>query len=287
MGEINELENDAIRAPVQHVVISPAAVAIQPFYDDGQVALYCGDCREILPALGDASFDFLLTDPPYGTTKLRWDTAINFTPLWFEFKRICKRQATMVIFANQPYATDIINSNRRHFRYELVWHKTMPTGFLDVAKRPLRAHENILIFCQIYHGAKEKVVTYNPQKTKGTPYYKRSDKLVTDRAHYDRVDKADTINRGDRQPISVLQFSNGNHATIHPTQKPQALIEWLIKTYTNAGDSILDPFAGSGTTLVAAKNLGRRAIGIEISEKYCHAIVERLAQQPLPLHEAI
>jgi site-specific DNA-methyltransferase (adenine-specific) len=220
------------------------------------IRLYQGDCFALLPKFRKASVDLILTDPPYGSTDCKWDRKIDVQRMWLEFNRIAKPTAMMVIFAAQPFATDVINANRKHFRYDLIWEKPRAVGFLDARRRPLRAHEHILVFSREFKGS-----IYNPQMTEGKPYVCRHGDNSA--GIYGTHRKAVTINNGTRYPRSVLLYSNINRPSLHSTQKPLDLVKYLILTFSKPGDLILDAFAGSGTTLVAARQLQRRAIGIE------------------------
>lgn len=241
-----------------------------------------GDCLQVMRQFPDGHFDLVLTDPPYGTTALAFDQArIDWPAWWAEVHRVAKHNAVIVCFAADLFTVDLIQSNRKHYRYRLVWEKTMPTGFLDANARPLRAHEDILIFSRRGTvGTNKNRPTYNPQKTPGEAY---GDKGVRQARHY--RDDLGNIERegsdGGRHPKTVIKFSNGNRGNEHPTQKPLDLMAWLVRTYSNPGDLILDPFMGSGSTGAAAIQEGRRFIGIELDEKY-HAIAQRRVQNAIP-----
>jgi site-specific DNA-methyltransferase (adenine-specific) len=227
------------------------------------------DCFNVLASMQDGSVDMILTDPPYGTTDLEWDAAPDLARMFAEFNRVAKPNGAIVVMAQQPFATDCIVANRERFRYEWIWEKTNALGFLDANKKPLRAHENILVFYK-------SLPTYNPQKTK----------VISDRVgsfireghtqHYNQRRTSVYVYDGTRYPRSVVKFSNHNGATQHPTQKPLALFEYFIKTYTNEGETVLDCFAGSGTTAVAAINTGRKYIVVEKEEKYIDIIKSRV-----------
>lgn len=224
----------------------------------------------MLPKLPTTSVDVVITDQPYGTTALAWDRPIQWAEWWEQINRIAKPTAPVVCFSQQPFTTDLINSNRRAFRYELIWAKTMPVGWLDAKKRPLRAHENILIFCREYRGQRNALKSvYNPQMTQGAPYQRRPGHRRPS-AHYgSNVYDGGQRNTGTRYPRSVLSFSNAHGGkSPHPTRKPLDLLQWLVLTYSNRGDLILDPFMGSGSTGEAAKLLDRRFIGIEREAAY-------------------
>lgn len=229
-----------------------------------------GDCLELMKEIPDKSIDMILCDLPYGTTHNKWDMVIPLDKLWEQYKNIIKDNGAIVLFAQMPFAATLVNAESKLFRYEWVWHKTMATGFLNANKMPLRAHENILVFYK-------KLPTYNPQKTKGKPYVKGWMNHHTD--NYGEQVKTWAENKsGDRYPVDVIKFSNGNHKSIHPTQKPVDLLEYLIKTYTNEGETVLDNCMGSGSTGVACLNTNRNFIGYELDTNYFNIAKERLEQ---------
>lgn len=241
-----------------------------------ETQLICGDGYEVIESLSAGSVDAVITDPPYGTTALAWDKRMDYARFWAGVTRVVKETGIIAVFCAQPMMTDLINSNRKHFRYDLIWHKTTPVGFLDANRRPLRAHENIAIFCQKWRGAgNAKLSTYNPQFWYGKPYAKRA--AGKERcAHYGTFkDVQRGSEDGRRHPISVLQYANrAGGRSWHPTAKPVELLRWLVATYTEPGELILDPFMGSGPTGVAAVELGRRFVGVEMEPGY-HAIAEQ------------
>ena len=235
-----------------------------------------GDCLEEMKKLPDGCIDMILCDLPYGTTENHWDTIIPFHLLWEQYRRIAKKNTAMVFTAAQPFATDLINSARDMFRYDIVWHKTMPVGFFNSGKMPLRAHELVLVF---YRG----LPTYNPQGNHCKPGIRKRNASWAGH-NYHNTPLTDTKNRGITTPTSVVVFSNNNNDNVgHGTQKPVALFEYLIKTYTNEGDLVLDNCIGSGTTAVAAKRTGRHFIGIELSPEYCEIARKRVAAVPARL----
>jgi site-specific DNA-methyltransferase (adenine-specific) len=233
-----------------------------------------GDAIDVMSQIPDQSIDAIISDPPYGTTALKWDERVDWSAWWVEALRICKPSANILLFAQQPFATDLIISNRNHFRYQIVWEKTMPMGFLDANRRPLRAHELILIFNQ-----KPKGSTYNPQMA---PTAKRSRNRSGNRSvHYGKTACDFGDNNGLAYPRDVIEFSNGNSNKtntdrFHPTQKPLDLMQWLIRSYSNESDLVLDPFSGSGTTAIACKSLDRRFIAIERDPDYHQKSIDRL-----------
>ena len=232
-----------------------------------------GDAIANMRQLPDASIDALISDPPYGTTALQWDKQIDWATFWGEAKRVCKPNATIALFAQQPFATTLIMSNRKDFRYEIVWEKPLAMGFMDSKIRPLRCHELILIFCEKFRGKTPGTrATYNPQKTPGKPYKAKQRGACQ---HYRLHKTNNTDNHGDRFPRDVLKFNNVTRSwdktAFHPTQKPIDLLTWLVLTYTNPGNVVLDPFSGSGTTAVACLERGRYFIGVEKDPHY-HAL---------------
>lgn len=214
------------------------------------------------------SVDMVLADPPYGTTACKWDSIIDLDRLWPELKRIIKPNGAIVMTASQPFTTTLIASNIGMFKYDLKWIKTAGTGFYNANRMPLRAHEDILVFYN-------KLPTYNPQKTPGKPY-----RVTRGSASdvYQGKDLIETVNKtGDRHPLSWRIFKK-DKLKIHPTQKPVALMEYLIQTYTNQGNIVLDFCIGSGSTGVAAANLGRDFIGIEMDERYFTIAKDRITK---------
>jgi DNA modification methylase len=250
---------------------SPKTSPLVPFYTAKGVTLYCAKAEQILPEIHPRAVDAVITDPPYGTTNLAWDQSVRWDSLWPAFNRICKPSAPMVLFASGKFVNELINSNQRQYRYELIWEKNNPVGFLDANRRPLRSHENILIFSKIFKGS-----TYNPQMIEGKMHTVA--KGGNRARHYSmptRIMPARKTNL--YHPRSILRFKNRSSSkSLHPTQKPIDLMKWLVLTYSHRNDTILEPFAGSGSTLVAAAYHGRQAIGIEQSEEYCEIIAKRL-----------
>ncbi|HEX8834302.1 MAG TPA: site-specific DNA-methyltransferase [Abditibacteriaceae bacterium] len=222
--------------------------------------------------LPDASIDALITDPPYATTCLPWDKRIDWPAFWQQAHRVCKPTAVMAMFSAQPFTTELINSNRKYFRYEIIWAKTMATGWLNANRRPLSGHENILIFSRLPSGS-----TYNPQKSAGTPYKSRAHK--TECALYTTGRMTDINNTtGERHPKTWMVFQHDSKRGLHPTQKPVPLMRHLVLSYTNPGDVVLDPFAGSGSTGVACLENQRRFIGIEKEPDYFERAKTRLEE---------
>ena len=219
--------------------------------------LYNEDCLNILPKIPNKSIDLILTDPPYGTTQCKWDSIIPLSIVWKELKRISKENTAIIFTASQPFTTTLINSNIKDFRYDLVWCKNQGTNFYNANRMPLRSHEDILVFYK-------KLPKYNPQKTNGKPY---EQKRGTPSDVYRGKDLHTTKSDGKRFPLSWKIFKKDKEK-LHPTQKPIALCEYLVKTYTEENDTVLDFTMGSGSTGVACKNLNRQFIGIEKDKKY-------------------
>lgn len=230
-----------------------------------------GDCLSVMKQFPDGYFDCVCTDPPYGTTALHFDqTPIDWAAWWAEIHRVTKETGVIVCFAADLFTVDLIQSNRKNYRYRLVWEKTMPTGFLDANRRPLRAHEDILIFARRFKGS-----TYNAQKEAGAPWVRPGRSKPS---HYSggEVQAVRRESDGERHPKTVLKFANPNNNSLHPTQKPEDLISWLVSSYTNPGDKVLDPFAGSGTTGAACVALHREFVGIELDPAYFQIAEKRI-----------
>jgi site-specific DNA-methyltransferase (adenine-specific) len=227
-----------------------------------------------MKTIPDDSVDMILADLPYEITAAKFDILIPFEPLWEQYNRIAKEDAAMVFTASQPFTTSLISSNLKNFRYEWIWEKPQGTNPMVAKIQPLKAHENIIVFYR-------KRPKYNPQMTISTPYggFKSKQKKLGE--VYGDLDSKHRDNpEGTRYPKTVLQFKQ--EKGIHPTQKPVPLMEYLIKTYTNENDVVLDNCFGSGTTGVAAKKTGREFIGIELDEEYFKLGSERINKTPVP-----
>ena len=236
--------------------------------------LILGDCLQKMQSIPESSIDCIIADLPYGVTNNKDDKVIPFDMLWEQLDRVIKDNGCIALFAQGLFYVDLVNSNREHFKYDLVWDKVLTSGFLNANRMPLRSHEQIAIFYK-------KQPTYNPQKTKGKPNHsKGKDKGVSpinnNYGEFGFVDNKETL--GDmKHPTSIIKFAKIHPSkAIHPTQKSVECIEWLIKTYTNAGDTVLDPCMGSGTTGVACANTGRNFIGIELDNKYLEIAKKRI-----------
>ena len=234
------------------------------------INLYQGDCLDILPQI-DNKVNAIICDLPYGTTKNNWDVIIPFDKMWESLLSLCYDNTPIILFGNQPFTSLLVTSNLKMFRYSLVWVKNKFSDFLNANRKPMKTNEDILVFYK-------KQPTYNPQYTYGEPYIRWNTQTAVDKQtnyghHKMNIAKSD----GKRLPTTVLNF-NRVERPLHPTQKPVDLIEWLIKTYTNEGDIVLDFTMGSGTTGVACKNTNRNFIGIEKDEKYFNIAKERIME---------
>lgn len=235
-----------------------------------------GDCLELMKDIPDGSIDMILCDLPYGITGCKWDIIIPFDKLWEQYERIIKYNGAIVLTASQPFTSALVMSNQKMFRYEWIYEKNHATGHLQSKKNPMKAHENILIFYK-------KLPNYNPQKThnhKTANKYTKKVSVQNKTEMYGKLSKeVMTGGNTDRYPRSVLYFqSDKNKSSLHPTQKPVALFEYLIKTYTNENDLVLDNCAGSGTTAIACLNTNRQFIVMEKEQKYFDIINKRVKE---------
>lgn len=237
------------------------------------IKLILGDCLEKMKEIEKGSVDMILTDPPYGTTACKWDSIIPLDLMWLQLKRVIKPNGAIVMTASQPFTSVLISSNIDQFKYEWIWEKNKATGHLNAKKIPMKAHEQVLIFYN-------KPPTYNPQMTDGHKPMNSYTQSGNGEC-YGQTNKPSGGGSTLRYPRSVQQFpviNNDDPEKTHPTQKPVALMEYLIKTYTNEGETVLDFTMGSGTTGVACQNLNRSFIGIEKDEKYFQIASERMGQ---------
>lgn len=238
-------------------------------FDSQNKWLMLGDCLERMKEIPAGSVDMVLCDMPYGTTECKWDSVLNLDLVWSEINRIKKKNTAVLLTAAQPFTSVLVCSNIKQFKYDLVWDKPNGTGFFNAKKMPLRNHESVLVFY-------DKLPTYNPQMTHGHARKKAVKKEVNSEC-YGKAFKKTNYDSTSRYPRSIQKFSSDKQKTnLHPTQKPVALMEWLIKTYSNKGDVVLDFTMGSGSTGVAAKNLNRKFIGIEKDGGYFEVAKNRI-----------
>ena len=236
-----------------------------------------GDCLEIMPTLPDKSIDMILCDLPYGTTDCKWDTIIPFEPLWAQYKRLIKNNGAIVLTASQPFTSALVMSNPGWFKYEWIWDKVRGANFFNLGNRPLKTQEQVLVF------SKTAAFTFNPHRVFRSESSLKRDPIGKSRkyksavtsniGHYNRdINGTCSYNEdGKKHPVDIIRFSiveKGVYELKHPTKKPVALFEYLIRTYTNEGDTVLDNCAGSFTTAIACLNTNREYICIEKDEKY-------------------
>ena len=232
--------------------------------------LWHGDCLELMKNIPDGSVDLVLCDLPYGTTRNKWDCIIPLDRLWEQYKRIIKENGCIALFSQTPFDKILGVSNIEWMKYEWIWEKDNSTGFLNANKMPLKKTENILMFYK-------KPPTYNPQKTAGKPYVCKQKSGSSNWNYNQNQGGHITVNNGDRYPTNILRF-NRDKNKLHPTQKPVALLEYFIKTYTNENDIVLDNCMGSGSCGVACVNTNRRFIGIELDDGYFEIAKKRIEE---------
>ncbi|AUR98411.1 DNA methylase [Vibrio phage 1.250.O._10N.261.55.E11] len=231
-----------------------------------------GDCLEVMEEIPSGTIDMVLADPPFGTTRCKWDTVIPLDPMWSELKRVLKPRGVIILMAAQPFTSVLTCSNLTMFKYDIVWEKPNATGFLNAKKMPLRAHETALVFY-------DKLPTFNPQMTHGHERKVTKRKTVNSEC-YGKALNLSEYDSTSRYPRSVQKFSSDKQkGSFHPTQKPVELMEWLVKSYTNEGGVVLDFCMGSGTAGVAAVRNNRQFIGIEQDEKYFDIAKQRIEQE--------
>lgn len=228
-----------------------------------------GDCLSLLPSLPDNSIDMVLADPPYGTTQCKWDSVIDLAAMWRELERVCKPNAAIVMTGAQPFTAQLVCSNIGMFKYEIIWEKGNATGFLNAKKQPLRAHESVLVFYR-------QQPAYNPQMTSGHAR-KTSKRKTVNSECYGKALSLTEYDSTERYPRSVQFFSSDKQrGSYHATQKPVALMEWLIRSFSNPGDVVLDFCMGSGTTGVACINTDREFIGMEMDGEIFQVATSRI-----------
>ena len=239
--------------------------------------LYHGDCLEIMKNIPNKSINLILCDLPFGTTRNKWDKIISFNKLWEQYNRIITDNGCIALFGQEPFTSKLIMSNLKMFKYRITWEKTLASGQLNCNYAPLKKYEDIIIFSKssaCYVKNKEKAMVYNPQFSVGEPY-KIKRKAVSSKI-YDKQKENSCINDGFRYPTDIIKFSNPRVKNGHPTQKPVDLLEYLIRTYTNEDDIVLDNCMGSGSTGVACLNTNRKFIGIELDKNYFNIAVSRI-----------
>ena len=246
-----------------------------PHTQIGENTLINADCFDVFPHIKDQSVDAIICDLPYGTTQNKYDIILPFDKLWEHYNRIIKDSGAIVLFGQGLFWVDLVNSNRKMFRYDLVWDKQLISGFLNANRMPLRVHENIAVFYK-------QLPTYNPQFTEGKALHSKGKTYLTKEhknQNYGKFQMTDDNRAGSTQkhPKSILSYQKP-HPSIaqHRTEKSLELFEWLVKTYTNEGDLVLDNTMGSGTTNVACAILNRKSIGIEKEQKYYDIAVKRI-----------
>ena len=236
------------------------------------IQLFKGDCLELMKSIPDGSIDAIITDPPYGTTACKWDSVIPFDLMWGQLNRIIKPNGAIVLFGSEPFSSALRMSNIKNYKYDWKWNKSKVTGFLNAKKQPLRKVEDIIVFYK-------KQCTYNPQMKKVKQrFVKRSGEY----SGYGNHEAINSSNNGLEYPFNTIEIKS-NGKSVHPTQKPIELMEYLIKTYTNENETVLDFTMGSGSTMVACKNTNRNGIGIEQDDKYFEIAKQRIKQNEYKL----
>jgi site-specific DNA-methyltransferase (adenine-specific) len=251
------------------------------------IDLYKGDCLEVMKNISDNSIDAIITDPPYGTTACKWDSVIDFTLMWEQLNRIIKPNGAIVLFGSEPFSSALRMSNIKNYKYDWVWEKTMPSGMATSKFMPMKYHEIISIF--VNNGKPTFNKQMQDRSEVGKQRLKNNGKILNGKnskgSHTEKNSLAGTYSEYDVEkvnPKTILKFKsvpNCNGTKLHPTQKPILLMEYLISTYTNEGELVLDFTMGSGTTGVAAKNLNRNFIGIEMDENYFNIASDRIGAQ--------
>ena len=250
------------------------------------IDLIKGDCLDVMKTIPDGSVDAIITDPPYGTTQCKWDSVIDFELMWEQLNRIIKPNGAIVLFGSEPFSSALRMSNIKNYKYDWVWDKKVSAGFLNAKKQPLRRVENIIVFYK-------KQPTYNPQFEKRTESEIKTFKAKQScngigTENYNKYDLIKTKNAENKYPINII-FKNSKEKEcnfknrVHPTQKPTLLMEYLIKTYTNENETVLDFTMGSGSTMVACQNTNRNGIGIEMDDKYFKVAKDRIKENEFKL----
>lgn len=241
-----------------------------------------GDCLELMKEIPEKSVDMILCDLPYGVTQNKWDSVISLDNLWEEYRRIIKDNGAIVLTGQDKFSAKLMLSNEKMHKYNLVWNKELKSGFLNANRMPLRVHEDILVFYK-------KLPCYNSQKTEGKRNHSKGLMKTDVNNNYGKYGKIDNLEKlgSMKHPLSILSFQKPHPSkSIHPTEKPVKLFEWLIKTYTNEGDLVLDNCVGSGTTNIACLNTNRNCIGMEKDENYVKMAKERMEKAKQRVEEA-
>jgi site-specific DNA-methyltransferase (adenine-specific) len=257
------------------------------------INLRLGNCLEVMKTIEDNSIDAIITDPPYGTTSCKWDSIINLDLMWEELNRVIKPTGAIVLFAQQPFSSVLLVSNLKKFRHRFLWEKDKCANFMVAKAQPLKYTEDILVFCNVgflKNQFGKPTGTYNPQMREGKGNNRDLERVVDKSTNLDDINKRDNPTRlklsnnsaKKRFPKDVLNITT-QHKRVHPTQKPIELMEYLIKTYTNENETVLDFTMGSGSTGVAAKNLNRNFIGIELDQKYFNIAEQRIKETEFKL----
>ena len=236
--------------------------------------IYNMDCLEGMKQIPDGTIDAVICDLPYGTTRNQWDSVIPLDQLWTEYRRITKPNAAIVLFSQQPFTSALVMSNPQMFRYEWIWQKEQGTGFLNAKKMPMKEHENVMVFYR-------DLPTYNPIMKQGYEPYGGTTKADTS-SNYGSHGEVVKDNHGERYPTTIVQFDRDTDG-FHPTQKPVDLLRYLVLTYTNEGDTVLDNCMGSGTTAIACIKERRHFIGFELSKEYYDKAVKRIKAEQAQL----
>lgn len=234
-----------------------------------KIELHQGNCLEVMKSIPDGSVDMVLCDLPYGTTDAKWDSVLPFSSLWAQYNRIVKKNGAVVLFAAQPFTSALVMSNVKQYKTSWVWNKSQSGGFATAKYHPLKITEDILVFCQ-------GTATYYPQMRKGKARFKGGSKKQNELQSGLKVIEPRWSD--DYYPINVLDYVSARSGKVHPTQKPVALLEYLIKTYSLEGQTVLDNTMGSGSTGVACINTARSFIGIELDETYFNIASKRIAE---------
>ena len=241
------------------------------------IKLYNGDCLEVMKDIPDKSIDMILCDLPYGTTNCKWDIVIPFEPLWEQYERIIKDNGAIVLFGTEPFSSELRLSNKSDYKYDIYWVKEKPTNFMQVKKRVGKLTENICVFYKKQCTYNPQMVKHNGKKVTNKPSEKNAKFKSVVASNSPTLSIKPYKDTGYRYPCDILNINREKlGSTIHPTQKPVELLKWLIKTYTNENDIILDNCMGSGTTGVACVNTNRKFIGIELDENYFKIAKERI-----------